>query len=231
MMNKKSKYYFLITRLVFTFILVLIIGALLKIISIYQYIEPNIFSVFSIILTVVNTILIIALCLGGIYLVIQSFSYLSSAFYKEYQINIVEALSQGILDMYLIYDKILNLADSKSIKIDFSHQIITFSRKNNYFSILFVDLFGKIDGKEGNDYWFSLRKPQKKYGRMTYAVTIRFFNPILVNQKYVAELKKETGNEYKDYVVLTGFYHLDFTHKKLISPYEIASIANQGQQS
>ena len=227
-MNKKSKYYFIITRLILSFTLSLCIGALLKIADIYQYIEPNLFSVFAIIMHVFNTLLIIAVCIIGLYLIYQIFSYFSSAFYRDYKINILEAFVHGTVDMYVIYDKIVSLADSKTIKIDFSNNIITFARKGKYFSILFADLFGKIDGKEGNDYWYSLKKPQKKYGRIVYANTIRFFNPILVNQKYVAELKKETDHEYQDYVVLTGFYQLDFTHRKLISPYEILSIIDRG---
>jgi len=228
--NKKSKYYFLITRLILVFIITLIIGALLKIIAIYQYIEPNIFSAITIIFHVINAILIISICLGVVYLVYQSYCYLSSAFYRDYKINIFEALLHGILDMYLVYDKVKNLSDSKTIKVDFTNNIITFSKKNKHFSILFMDLFGRIDGKDSNDYWFSLSKPQKKYGKTSYAKTIRFPNPILVNQKYAEELKKETGNEYKDYVVLTGFYHMEFTNKKIIPPYEIISLVEQGKQ-
>ena len=225
-MNKKTKYYYIITRVVTMFIITLIIGALLKIAAIYQYLEPDIFSVLTIILHVINTILIIAICCGGVYLMYQIIRYTSSIFYKDYRIGLVEALSSGIMDMHLVYDKIKDTADSKSIKIDFTNNIILFSKKNKHFSILFIDLFGKIDGKEDNDYWYALRKPRKKYGRMTYVNTIRFFNPIVVNHKYVENLKKETEIEYKDFVAITGFYHLEFTHKKIISPYEIISIAD-----
>lgn len=227
-MNKKTKYYYLITRLILLFISTLIIGAILKIADIYQYIEPNIFSTIEIILHVINTIIIVAVCFGGIYLVYQVYSYRSSAFYRDYRINLVEALSHGIMDMHLVYDKVKTLADSKTTTVDFTNNIITFTRKSQHFSIIFADLFGKIDGKESSEYWFYQRKPHKKYGRVVYAVNIRFSNPILFNQKYVAELTKETGKEYKDYVVLTGFYHLEFTNKKIISPYEIVSKVEQG---
>jgi len=210
--------------------LILVIGALIQIADIYQYVETYSFSIIKIILRVVNTILIIALCFGGTYLIYQVYSYRSSTFYRDYKIGTIEALSHGIMDMHLVYDKVRVLADSKTISVDFTNNIITFTRKFKHYSIIFADLFGKIDGKEGSDYWFSQRKPQKKYGRLVYAINIRFSNPIMFNQKYVVELTKETGKEYIDYVVLTGFYQLEFTNKKIISPYEIVSKVDQGSQ-
>lgn len=225
-MNKKSKYYFILSKFILVFIITFIIVALIRVAVIYQYIDSNLFSAIITVLRVINTVLIIALIVVALYLLVQTYNYRSSMFYQDYRIKTVEAMFHGILDMYVVYDKVKKIADAKSIKVDFSSNIVTFSKKGKYYSILFDDLFGKIDGKEGSDYWYSLSKPQKKYGRTVYANSIRFANPILVNQKFAAELKKETGNEYKDYVVLTGFYQLEFSDKKLISSYEILSLVD-----
>jgi len=229
-MNKKSKYYFIISRLLIIFISTLVIGGLIRIATIYQYLEPNLFSSIIIIFRVFNSLLIIALIFGGIYLIYQLYAYFSSAFYRDYKVNILEALQHGIVDMHFVYDKAKILFDGRTIKVDFANNIITVSKKNKHYSFLFIDLFGVIEGKENSDNWFSVRRPQKKYGKTSYAVSIRFQNPILVSQKYAEELKKGSGNDYSDFVVISGFYKMECQSKKIIPIYEINSIANLGTQ-
>ncbi|XMB73036.1 hypothetical protein RJI07_03770 [Mycoplasmatota bacterium WC30] len=223
-MNRSSKYYFIMKNMVVGFIIVLIISVIIKISNIYSNLNEDFFQSIIIILKTSNTLLIISLCLASIFIIIQTIAYLNSGFYKIYKINIFEAFYKGILDLYLIHDKIKQFTNSKDIQIDFQNNILYFSDKDKYYSIIFMDIFGQIEGTLDSDFWSVGRRARKQFGRKIYTRQIRFENPFRVNNEFIKKQKLKTGKKFESYVIISGYYKTRKNIKNIISPYEIISI-------
>ncbi|MBN2540523.1 MAG: hypothetical protein JXB08_03255 [Bacilli bacterium] len=224
-MNTRSKYAFLLKGIVIWFVITLFLGALNRILLLYRDVDPNIFDSIMIVVRVFKTILILAMIGALLYIIVQSIAYFQSRFYLVYKVNVFEALFNGILDIHNVYDRINQLPDIKDIEIDFHRQTISASRKDKNYCFLYMDLFGKIEGKENSDYWTIQGRKTRKYGRKTYKKLERFENPIIQCRKYAEDLSLKNQKEYIPFVILSGYHKLGFHSKKILMPYEIISIS------
>ena len=189
-----------------------------------MYLFPVLFYSLIFISKVLNTVSIIVLILILIYFIYQIILYTQSRFYKYMQINIFEAIYNGFLDFHVAYDSIDRISDVKDLNLDLQKRIITFSRKDKYYCILFQEMFGKIDAKSTNEMWVQLSKPGKSFGKKYFQKKLKFSNPIRTLDEYIDELNLRTSKKYTGFLVLTGFYRMDFTDDKIIAPYEISSV-------
>lgn len=223
-MNQKTKYFFLIKYLFIFVILISVISILIKIGNIYNYLNINIFDAIETVLRTINILSIISLCSIIFYFIYQLGTYFTSSLYKAYEVNVFEAIYHGFMDIHLVYEEIHSLTGITDIKVYFKEGVIIFSKKGKHYSIMFLDLFGNVDGREDSEFWFVNRRLRKKFGREQYTKRIKFPNPILVNSGYVEDLYAETDKIYHNYVAISGFYKLQCKSKKIISPFEIRSI-------
>ncbi len=225
-MKSKSKYAFLMKNTVVWFIIILFIGAVTRILGIYHEYATDIIDAIVILLRVIKAILIIGLIGMILYLVIQSVAYFQSKFYRIYRVNIFEALYHGVLDIHVVYDRVSRLDKVTDINMEIQRQVVTFRVNGKNYCVLYQDLYGKINGKESSDYWTLLGRKTKKYGRTNNRILGRVANPIVQCKRYAQELSDKTGLVYEPYVVLSGFYKIDFSSERIIMAFEISSFAH-----
>jgi len=223
-MNKKTKYYFIIKNTILLFILNILLGTISRIMNDSLDADDVYVSSIQTIISSVKVLLIITVILGSVYILFLLYNYYISRFYSDYKISAFEGIYHGFLDFYHIYDKVKNSSRVDGIQVDFKRSIISFSVGNKNYSLIFLDLFGKIEGKIDSEFWAVLSKPKKEYGRKTYTRKERFGNPYRVNANYIENLALKTNKEYLNYVVISGFYNIKNKDSKIIAPFEIIDI-------
>ncbi len=226
-MNKKTKYYFLIKNILLFFILNLGLGFVNRVLDSYSSVSPDVIELVISFIGIIKVLLVIALVAGTIYLVYLIILYLNSSFYSEYHVSVFEAIYHGFMDVYQIYDMIKRSSKVKELNMEFKDSTIYFSTMNNDYSVIFIDLFGKVEGRIDSEFWAKVSKPQKKYNQKVYTKREKFPNPFKVNQEFISELNSKTNKKYKNYVVISGFYNMDNKSKKIIAPYELIDLINE----
>ena len=220
-MNKQTKYYFLI-KYTFLFLLINIaLGFLQRTFESLNLIMVEVMNPIYDLIGVTKVLLVIAVILGAGYLVYLIGTYYASSFYSDYRISAFEAIYHGFIDIHHVYSRVKSSSKSKDIRIDFKKSTVYFSTMLNHYSLRFLDLFGKIDGRETSEFWSKLSSPKKQYGQRVYTRVEKFPNPYRANQYYIEDLKSKTGNDYQNYVVISGFYKMKDKPEHVIAPYEI----------
>ncbi len=222
-MDSKSKYVQLLKYVITWILVIIVLGLIQKIILLYFPDHMNSITALFYIFTSIKTILILLIIAILCYIIYQSSRYFNSKFYLVYRINYFEALTQGILDMHLVYDPVSNISNVKDIETDFQKRIISFTLNNKRFSLLFMDLYGKIMGSPGWDFWMIQGRKINKDGRVTYQHRAKFENPINDLNNHITKSKSLNNLEHKGFVVISGFYQLSFKTEKIIAPYEIST--------
>ena len=222
-MNTRTKYYFIVKNVLLFFVLNLVIGFITRTISRYVS-DKDILDTVKDLLNVCRGLFITAMIIGLMYLAYLIYLYYVSAFFKKYKINIFEAMYYGFADIHLVYEKVSSSTLVTEYIVDFKRSIITFSTKQNHYSVIFADLFGKIEGKVDSEYWYQLSRPTKEYNKKSYKKRLKFKNPYRINANYIYELKQKTGMQYKNYVVTSGFYRLTQTSDNIIAAHEIVDL-------
>lgn len=226
-MNTRTNYFAAIKYTIIAFVVNLLLGQLTQILSRFRSLQVDIFDSVISIIDVTKVLLVIAVVLGSIYIVFLIFTYFSSVFYQDFKIGIFEAMYNGFADIYTVYDKVKKSSNVKEHKVDFKRQIVYFTtQKGNHYSLIFQDLFGRVQGKLDSEFWATLSKPKKEYGRKKYTKATKFPNPYRVNQDFINELEQKTGNKYNNVVIISGFNKLDETSEIVMAPYEIIDILN-----
>jgi len=223
-MNTKTKNYFIIKNTILLFVINLILGATSRIIDNVLDADNGIVSSIQVLINVSKVLLVILVVAGTLYILFLLFNYYSSKFYNDYRISAFEGLYHGFIDIYQIYDKIKSSQKSDDIQIDFKRSIIYFSTKTKRYSLIFLDLFGKIEGRIDSEFWAVLSKPKKEYGRKNYTKKDRFPNPYRTNANFIETLKLQNSKNYSNFVVISGFYNMKNKSDNIISPFEIVDI-------
>lgn len=225
-MNKKTKYYFIIKNTVLLFVLNLVLGAVIKIVGNFFDTSNDIVSSVFILINIAKVLMVIAVIIGAVYIVFLLFSYYSSTFYNDYRITSFEAMYHGFIDIHHVYDKVKLSGQAKDIQVDFKRSIVYFSTNTKRYSLIFLDLFGKVEGRIDSEFWAVLSKPKKEYGKKKYTKKERFPNPYRINANFVENLEAKTDAKYNNFVVISGFYNIKNKSDAIISPFEIVDILN-----
>jgi hypothetical protein len=225
-MNKKTNYYALLKYTLLAFIWNLLLGQANQVLLRFRDVQVDVFDIIISLISVVKVLLVIIVILGCLITVYFIFNYYSSQFYQDYRIGITEAFYNGFIDIYQVYDKVKASSTVTEYKVDFKRQIIYFSTKKQHYSVIFQDLFGRIQGKINSEFWGVLSKPKKEYGKKQYTKIDKFPNPYRTNQEFIEQLKLKTGKTYQNYIAIAGFYKIDEKSKQIIAPYEMIDLLN-----
>ncbi|AIO19683.1 hypothetical protein KQ51_01809 [Candidatus Izimaplasma bacterium HR1] len=220
-MNKQTKYYFILKYTILALVINIVLGFLKRTFISLNLIVDNIMNPIYDIIGIVNVLLVIAIILGTLYLIYLIAMYYASSFYNDYHINPFEAIYHGFIDIHHLYARVKSSVKVKNMQVDFKRSTIYFSTRDNHYCLKYIDLFGKIRGKETSEFWASLSRPRTQYSQKTYTRVVKFPNPYRANQNYIEDLKSRTTNDYKNFVVISGFYNMKEKAESIIAPYEI----------
>ncbi len=201
----------------------IVLTGIIQIMNLYAGISPFLFVTVIIILKVFKGLMIAYLVAATIYIFIKAVDYLNSTFYHEYHIGFFDAFLKGHIAMYPAYRFIMN-KDVKNVTVDLKNNIITFRSKYKNYSVICIDLFGLIDGKEDAEVWIKKGKGKKEFGRVTYPKKTKFKNPFRTNQEYIRKLQESKTDEFVAYVCLTGLHKLNFESRWILTPYELFNL-------
>lgn len=220
-MNKQTKYYYLLKYTFLCLIVNLLLGFVNRTLQSLNFLSDSIAIPLFDLIGVVKVLLVIAVVLGGVTLLYLIFNYYSSRFYRDYHINAFEGIYHGFLDIYQVYDKLHSSSKASNIQVDFKRSTVFFDTVEGHYCYNFIDLFGKIEGKQDSEFWSSVSKPKTRYNQKVYTKKVRFPNPYRVNQEYIQTLKSKTSKQYQNFVVISGFYNMKNKSDFILAPYEI----------
>lgn len=220
-MNTKTKYYFLIKNSIVLFIVNIVIGLVKDFFSTFDLLPQEVVDFIIGLIGLTRTLIVLAIIAMICYLLYQIYRYFISVFYQTYHISVIEALYHGFVDIHLVYDKIIKSKHITSSQVDFKRSTIYFTVGENHYSVKFLELFGLIEGKLDSEFWAKVSKPKKEYSRKVYTKRMKFPNPYVQNRDFCENLELKGNNEYKNIVVLSGFYKMDLVSDAIIAPYEI----------
>ncbi len=220
-MNKQTKYYVLIKYTILSLVLTILLGYVSRTLQSWDLFHPDIINPIYDLIGVLKVLLVIATILGAITLLYLMYNYYTSKFYRDYQLNALEGIYHGFIDIYQVYDKLHNSGKAQNIQVDFKKSTIYFDTQNGYYCFNFIDLFGRIEGKQDSEFWEAVSKPKTRYNQKVYTKRVKFLNPYKANQEYVKLLQSKTSKPYQNYVVISGFYNMKYKPEHILAPYEI----------
>lgn len=229
-MNTRNKYFTNFKRGIILLAVYISLGTAIYIIRIYSGIDRDLFGMIESIMRLCRTFSMLGLLAIIGYLVYKGYMYYSSRFFRVSQISVIDAFSNGFIDMAFVYDKLKTVSNIVEIEIDTKNRSFRIETKSVNYSVMVRDYSGKIEGGLNYENWHILSKKRKDHNLVIYKKRIKIDNPFKVNSLLIQDLRLRENKEYENIVLVSSLKKPDIKSDRMVQLYELLEIIGEELQ-